>query len=174
MSLLRARSSAGRAPPWHGGGQGFKPPRVHPIESMHIYANKKVKIVGLVFAAVALYYGLQYASSAVHYNCAIIKDDCPPPIYGASELIYRVMVRPSWLDQFEIDPMTFFFKDGQFSFWEGEVNGKAVVIRVREDGSPLMQWIFEEGLPGGISIHPAGGRHVKQWLEAHPEYKLSK
>ena len=27
--VVRGRSSAGRAPPWHGGGQGFDPPRLH-------------------------------------------------------------------------------------------------------------------------------------------------
>ncbi len=83
------------------------------------------------------------------------------------------MVQPPWLDKFEINLTTYSFKDGQFSFWEGEVNGKAVVIRVREDGSPVMQWIFEEGLPGGIAIRPADGERVKQWLAAHPEHKLS-
>jgi len=82
------------------------------------------------------------------------------------------MVQPSWLNQFEIDPMTFFFKDGQFSFWEGEVDGKAVVILVREDDSPVMQWI-EKGLPLGTPIHPAGGEHIKQWLGGHLEYELS-
>lgn len=135
--------------------------------------NRKIKIAGLISIVIVGYYVLQYGSSAVHYNCAIIKDDCVPPINGASELVYRVMVQPPWLDQFEIEPMTYFFKDGQFSFWEGEVHGKAVVIRVREDGSPVMQWIFEEGLPRGIAIHPADSKHVKQWLEAHPEYELS-
>lgn len=135
--------------------------------------NSIIKIIGLVFGIIVLYYGFQYASSAIHYNCHIIKDDCVPPINLTSKLVYRVMVQPPWLDQFKIDPMMYFFKDGQFSFWEGEVNGKAVVIRVREDGSPVMQWIFEEELPRGIAIHPADGEHVKQWLEAHPEYELS-
>ena len=135
--------------------------------------NRRIKIIGLVFVAIVLYYGLQYASTAVHYNCQIIKDDCPPPINHSAELIYRVMVQPPWLDQFEINPMTFFFKDGQFSFWEGKVDGKAVVIRIREDDSPVMQWIFEEGLPRGIPIHPASGDHIKQWIEDHPEYELS-
>lgn len=136
--------------------------------------NRRVKIVGLIFGAIVLYYGLQYASSAVHYNCYILKDDCVPPINLASELIYRVMVQPPWLDQFEIETMTHLFKDGRFSFWEGEVDGKTVVIRVSEDGSPVMQWIFEEGLPGGIEINPADGEHIQQWLEAHPEYELGK
>lgn len=134
--------------------------------------NQKIKIIALVFVAIIVYYGFQYASSAIHYNCYIIKDDCPPPIYGTAELIYRVMVQPPWLDRFEIDPTTYSFKDGQFSFWEGEINGKAVVIRVGKDGSPVLQWIFEEGLPGKIAIHPADGEHIKQWLETHPEYEL--
>ena len=135
--------------------------------------NRRIKIIGLVFVAIVLYYGLQYASTAVHYNCQIIKDDCPPPIYHSAELIYRVMVQPPWLDQFEIDPMTFFFKDGQFSFWEGEIDGKAVVIRIKKDDSPVMQWI-EKGLPLGIPIHPASGDHIKKWIEDHPEYELNK
>jgi hypothetical protein len=136
--------------------------------------NRKIKVIGLVFIVIVGYYGLQYGSSAVHYNCAIIKDDCVPPINAASELIYRVMVEPPWLDQFEIEPMTYFFKDGQFSFWEGEIDGKTVVIRVREDDSPVMRWIFEEELPRGVGIHPATGEHIKQWLADHPEYELSK
>lgn len=135
--------------------------------------NRKIKIIGVVLTIIVCYYGLQYGSSAVHYNCAILKDDCVPPINGASELIFRVMVQPPWLDQFEIKPTLYSFKDGQFSFWEGEVDGKSVVIRVREDGSLVIQWIFEEGLPRGIAIHPADSKHIKQWLEAHPEYELS-
>lgn len=135
--------------------------------------NKRVKIIGLVFGIIILYYGLQYASTAVHYNCYVLKDDCVPPINAASELIYRVMVQPPWLDQFEIEPMTYFFTDGQFSFWEGEVEGKTVVIRVGKDDSPVMRWIFEERLPRGVTIRPADGKHIKQWLEDHPEYALS-
>lgn len=135
--------------------------------------NNKVKITGLIFSIIILYYALQYGASAVHYNCDIIKDDCPPPIYWPAELIYKAIVQPPWLDQFEIEPMTYFFKDGQFNFWEGEVNEKTVVIRVQKDDSPVMQWIFEEELPGGIPIHPASGEHIKQWLEDHPEYELS-
>ena len=135
--------------------------------------NRKIKITGLVFIAIVIYYAFQYGASAVHYNCAILKDDCPPPIYGAAELIYRTIVQPLWLDRFEIKPTTYLFKDGQFSFWEGEVNGKTTVIRVREDGSPVLRWIFEEGLPGGIEIRPATGEHVARWLADNPEYELS-
>ncbi len=134
--------------------------------------NKRKKTIGLIFGVIIFYYVLQYASSAVHYNCAIIKDDCVPPINGASELIYRAIVQPPWLDQFEIKPTTYPFKDGKFSFWEGEVDGKTVVIRVPEDGSPVLQWIFEEGLPGGVQIRHAHGDHVIKWFETHPEYKL--
>ena len=136
--------------------------------------NKKIKIIGLAFIVIVIYYCFQYGSSAVHYNCAIIKDDCPPPIYGASELIYRMMVRPPWLDQFEVKPTTYFFKDGQFGFWEAEVGEKSVVIRVPEDGSPVLQWIFEEELPRKVEIKPATGEHIQQWLLEHPEYKLIK
>lgn len=135
--------------------------------------NKRVKNIALAVGIIVLYYALQYASSAIHYNCYILKDDCPPPINGASELIYRTLVQPRWLDQFDVKPKTYSFKDGQFSFWEGEVDGKVVVIRVPEDGSPVLQWIFEEGLPGKIPISPADDDQVKQWLIAHPEYELS-
>jgi len=76
--------------------------------------NRKIKIIGLVFIAIVLYYGLQYASTAVHYNCDILKDDCPPPIYWPNEFIYRTMVQPPWLNQFEISPMMYFFEDGWF------------------------------------------------------------
>lgn len=135
--------------------------------------DRKVKITGLVFAIIVLYYDLQYASSAVHYNCHIIKDDCVPPINLTSELIYRIMVHPSWLNQFDIEPMTYFFKDGEFSFWEADVNGKAVIIRIQKDESPVMQWI-EQGLPPGTPIRPANGEHIQQWLKDHPEYELIK
>jgi hypothetical protein len=134
--------------------------------------NKRIKIIGLAIVVIILYYALQYASSAVHYNCWVIKDDCPPPINLSAEFVYRLMVQPPWLDHFEIDPMTFPFSDGQFSFWKGEVNRATVVIRVREDESPVMRWI-EEGLPLGIPIYPASGEDVKQWLAEHPDYELS-
>lgn len=133
--------------------------------------NRKIKLIGIFIIAAICYYGLQYASTAVHYNCYILKDDCVPPINLASEFVYRVMVQPPWLNKFEISPMTYSFEDGRFNFWEGEVNGKTVVIRVREGDSPVMQWIKE--LPLGVPIYPADGEHIKQWLESHPEYKLS-
>jgi hypothetical protein len=134
--------------------------------------NRKVKIIGLVCVIIVLYYGLQYAASAIHHNCAILKDDCVPPINLAGELIYRVIVQPSWLDQFENDLTMFIFKDGRFSFWEGEVNGNIVVLRVREDESPVMLWIEKE-LPLGIPIRPASGERIQQWIDSNPEYKLS-
>jgi hypothetical protein len=55
-----------------------------------------------------------------------------------------------------------------------KVDGKIAVIRVRDDDSPVMRWIFEEGLPRGIAIRPANGKHIKQWLVGHPEYEFSK
>jgi hypothetical protein len=134
--------------------------------------NRRIKILGIILLAIVLYYGLQYISTAIHYNCRIIKDDCVPPINGPSEVIYRVMIRPFWLDQFEIKPTTYFFKDGKFNFWEGEVDGKVVVIRVREDDSAVMQWV-EQGLPLKIGIRPARGENIGKWLTDHPEYELS-
>lgn len=134
--------------------------------------NKRIKIIGLILVIIILYYSLQYASTAVHYNCEIIKDDCVPPIYLTSEIIYRTMVQPRWLDKFEIDPMMFFFKDGRFSFWEGQVIDKTVVIRVREDESPVMRWI-DEGLPLGVAIHPADGLQIKHWFKNHPEFDFN-
>lgn len=134
--------------------------------------NKKIKILVLIIGIIILYYGLQYISTAIYFNNNILKDDGPPPIKLPGELIYRVIVQPPWLDQFKIDPMTFYFKDGQFNFWEGKIEGKTVVIRVREGDSPVMYWIGS-GLPLGIPIQPANGEHIKEWLQNHLEYELS-
>lgn len=125
----------------------------------------------LALAIIPVYYGLQYAATAVHYNCNILKDDCVPPIYWPNEFIYRILVQPPWLDKFEYTPIVFSFSDGRFSLWEGEVGGKPVVIRVSENSSPVIQWIFKEGLPGGIDIHPASGDHIQEWIKTHPEYE---
>jgi hypothetical protein len=133
--------------------------------------NTRLKTVSLAVLVLVVYYALQYGSSAVHYNCAILKDDCPPPIYGTAEIIYRIMVLPPWLDKFEIVPMTYAFQDGTFTFWAGEVKGKSVVLRIREDESPTMEWIRDYP---GIPMYPATGEHVKQWLTEHPEYELSR
>jgi hypothetical protein len=133
--------------------------------------SRKLKVIGLILGIIILFYALQLASTAVHVNCTVLKDDCVPPIFWTAEVTYRIL-HPSWLNQFEIEPVTFSFKDGQFGFWEGEVDGKAVVIRVQKDDSPVMQWIGS-GLPLGIPIHLASGEHIQQWLKSHPEFQFS-
>ena len=133
--------------------------------------NKKIKNIGLVIIIVILYYCIQYASTAVHYNCDIIKDDCTPPIYWVSKMIYRVMVQPPWLDDFEIAPTVYSFVDGRFIFWEGELNRKTIVMRLREDESPVMRWV-EQKLSVPVNIRPASGDNIGRWFLNNPEYKL--
>ena len=36
INKIRALSLAGRAPPWHGGGQEFESPRVHQISLLEM------------------------------------------------------------------------------------------------------------------------------------------
>lgn len=133
--------------------------------------NRNIKIALLVLIVVLSYYGLQYAATAIHYNCYIIKDDCVPPINAVSESIYRVMVQPWWLDQFNVEPMTYFFDDGEFGFWEGTVRGVSTVIRVPKDGSAVMQWVAED-LPVPATIRPANAAQIKKWLANNPEQRL--
>lgn len=133
--------------------------------------NKKKKIALLIFGAVCLYYAVQYVTTAIHYNCQIIKDDCVPPINLSSQLIYRTLFQPPWLEQFKIEPTTYLFEDGEFSFWEGTVNEKVVVLRISKDKSPVMTWIAAE-LPVPVEIRPASGAHIQQWLKDHPTQKL--
>jgi hypothetical protein len=45
-----------------------------------------VKTVVWVVLAIAIYTGVRYAGSAIHYGCADPAEDCPPPIYLAGEL----------------------------------------------------------------------------------------
>ena len=44
---------------------------------------KKILIIVL---AIAVYTGVRYVGSAIHYGCADPAEDCPPPIYGAGQL----------------------------------------------------------------------------------------
>ncbi len=53
------------------------------------------KVVG-VAAAIACFYVLQYVGVAIHFGCQDPKEDCPPPLYGAGELLYW-LIQPPWL-----------------------------------------------------------------------------
>lgn len=64
------------------------------------------------------------------------------------------------------------FQDGRFSFWEGRISDKIVVIRVREDVRPADRWI-EKQLPPGIALYPAKEENIQNWLAGHQEYKIS-
>ncbi|MEN9342128.1 MAG: hypothetical protein RIQ54_384 [Candidatus Parcubacteria bacterium] len=133
--------------------------------------TKIKKITLVIVGTMALYYSAQYATTAINYNCQIIKDDCVPPIYRPSQFVYRILFQPPWLDQFKINPTTYLFEDGEFGFWEGTANGKNIVIRVPKEKSPVQAWIAE-GLPLAVEIRPASGAHAQQWLKDHPEQTL--
>lgn len=76
-------------------------------------------------------------------------------------------------EKFEEEPKIYSFKDGRFSFWEGNINENAVmVIRVREDNKPSKRWV-EKGLPPGIPLRPAPEEHIQRWLDSHPDYKIN-
>lgn len=62
---------------------------------MHV--RKIQKIAGTALLVLVCFYILQYVATAIHFGCQDPKEDCPPPIYGAGELIYRVLVQPPWL-----------------------------------------------------------------------------
>lgn len=62
--------------------------------------GKLIKIVGIGLAILALFYAIQYVSTAIHAACANPQEDCPPPFYLAGELGYKVIVQPPWLDKF--------------------------------------------------------------------------
>lgn len=48
--------------------------------------------------ALVCFYTLQYIVTAIHFGCRDEAEDCPPPIYGAGEIVYRILVQPPWLD----------------------------------------------------------------------------
>lgn len=56
--------------------------------------NRNLKIVAIVIIAVAVYTGVRYVSSVIHYGChngvPIVgqddQDDCPPPFFAAGKL----------------------------------------------------------------------------------------
>lgn len=140
-----------------------------------IALEKHDKVIKKIFYAIIVFgvlYVLQYVSTAVYYNCTVLKDDCPPPIFAPSAFIYRVVVHPFWLDAFTIHPTEFSFAGGTYTFWEGIVEGNPVVIRVPKNGSPVMQWI-DMGLPLGVPLRPAQGDTLLKWIASHPEISLT-
>ncbi len=56
-----------------------------------------MKIAGITLAALMCFYALQYVSTKIHYACIVPEEDCPPPIFLAGELVYRLIVQPPWL-----------------------------------------------------------------------------
>jgi hypothetical protein len=129
------------------------------------------KSIAVSVFAVGVFFLLQLISTAVYYNCTVLKDDCPPPIFGPNAFLYRTIFHPFWLDEFALQPIEFSFADGVYTFWEGTVDGDAVVIRVPKNGSPVMQWI-EMGLQLGTPIRQAQGNTILQWIAEHPEISL--
>lgn len=130
-----------------------------------------IKKIGGVVVVLVVYYALQYGASAVHYNCHVIKDDCVPPINGVSELIYRTIVKPYWLEQFESSPTTYTIGGEQYRFWQGSTqnNGKPVILRAKANESAVLSWIAA-GLPLGTPITPASGDQVLDWMREHNEF----
>lgn len=60
-------------------------------------SNRFIKITGVTIIAIICFYTLQYVSSAIHSGYQDSKEDCLPSIYGAGEIVYRLLVRPPWL-----------------------------------------------------------------------------
>lgn len=56
-----------------------------------------MRAAAVTLLAIASFYGLQYIATAIHFGCQDPREDCPPPIYGAGEIVYRVLVQPPWL-----------------------------------------------------------------------------
>jgi hypothetical protein len=57
----------------------------------------RTKIAGIILGLIVGFYVLQYVGTKVHYGCADPREDCPPPIYLAGEVLYRLLVEPPWL-----------------------------------------------------------------------------
>ena len=96
--------------------------------------------------------------------------EVPSPILGGPTKSVSIRAIMENQEIISNDQKVYSFEDGNFSFWEGEVDGNIVVIRVREDDKASMRWV-EKGLPRGITIHPASIDHIRQWQDGHPEYK---
>lgn len=61
------------------------------------YMPRFIKTGGIVIAVILCFYALQYFSAAIHFGCMDPKEDCPPPVYFAGELIYKTIIRPPWM-----------------------------------------------------------------------------
>src|SRR3989344_5583466 len=48
--------------------------------------NRIRKIFFVLIIAVGLYSGIRYVGSVIHYNCAFVAEDCPPPFNAVGQI----------------------------------------------------------------------------------------
>ena len=71
----------------------------------------------------------------------------------------------------EKNPEIYTFEDGEFSFWEAQINSKRVVFRVKR-GDNAANRALEKGVPAGSSVYPASEAGIQEWLSGHPKYPV--
>jgi hypothetical protein len=45
-----------------------------------------LKKLGILVIIIALYLGVRYVGSAIHYACLVPEEECPPPFRGLADL----------------------------------------------------------------------------------------
>ncbi len=155
---LWARGSVGRAPPWHGGGQGFESPRVHFIKFRNMEKPLKVAIIGA--GTIGLYIADKLSEQGHYVSIFEKKSDTSKKICSGliSERIWKFIdYNPDFIkDEFNYCFVNFGSKTCKLIFSpkhyliERDLINERLVSKLKEKGVKIFFNNFIQELPSGF------------------------